>query len=56
MININIKTDNSAFGDSNYGAEVARILKQIAKDIEVTGGSRGSYQDINGNTVCKVTE
>lgn len=54
MIKITIETNNEAF-KKNFGGEVSRILKEIARDFEITGGSRVKYQDINGNTVayCK---
>lgn len=59
MITINIRTENDAFTDGRGGAEVARILRKLAKDIE--------HQDLtfvlvnlfdqNGNRVgsCKTT-
>ena len=52
MINIKIKTDNDAFQDGNFGFEVARILREIAKDLEETNSTKCTYRDINGNTVC----
>ena len=52
MINVRIETENEAFQDGNWGIEVARILKKIAKDFEETESSRASYNDINGNKVA----
>jgi hypothetical protein len=52
MIKIIIKTGNDAFSE-NYEGEVARILREIADNIE-EGYSRESFNDINGNKVCMV--
>lgn len=48
-MNVTIKTDNDAFADDE-GAEVARILRDIAQDIE-EGRTSGPCMDINGNKV-----
>ena len=45
-----IDTDNAAF-DEGGGAEIARILREVAERIE-RGDVSGSARDINGNTVC----
>lgn len=42
--------DNAAFQDGNKQAEVARILRKAADDIEA-GAETGSCMDINGNKV-----
>jgi len=55
MFKITIDTENEAFSDSNYPLEIARILKEIARDLE-DDRSKYSYQDVNGNTVCKIDE
>lgn len=47
-ININIKTVNAAFDDSNY--ELARILSKLADDIRDNNIPYYLY-DINGNKV-----
>ena len=44
-----IDTDNAAFEDSPTG-EIARILRQMADDIEETGDVRNP-RDYNGNQV-----
>jgi len=51
---IKINTSNAAFEDCGTGPEVARILKQIAEDIDfcdclISGGQDLSLQDIYGN-------
>jgi hypothetical protein len=53
MITITIKTDNSAF-EENAGAEIARILRDIADDFSRNGYAEENYRDINGNKVCTV--
>lgn len=50
--NLEIKCDNSAFGDGMLQHEIARILRKLADKIEgepleLSGGLR----DINGNRV-----
>ncbi|MDD2496182.1 MAG: hypothetical protein PHE29_13450 [Tissierellia bacterium] len=52
MVKITMKTDNAAFSD-DYEGEVARILREIADNIE-EGNFILSARDINGNTVCKI--
>ena len=53
MITIKIETENDAFVD-NFGNEVARILRKIAKDFEQTDDSKANYNDINGNKVVTI--
>lgn len=55
QVNINIKTDNDAFQNGNFGYEVARLLKEIAKDFEQTRGCKARYNDINGNQVVFIS-
>lgn len=43
-----IDTANAAFED-NEGAEVARILRQLADKLETPGDYSGFLYDINGN-------
>ena len=57
MFSLDIKTDNAAFGEDEGGhtaasvaAEVARILRELAQDIE-NGGDGGAVMDLNGNKV-----
>jgi len=47
---LNIKTDNAAFDGDNRDAEVVRILREIAANIE-QGREAGVVRDINGNRV-----
>jgi len=49
---ITINQDNEAF-DGNRELETARILKDIAKNIQ-SGHTDFKVQDINGNTVGRV--
>lgn len=64
MLTVKFDTDNAAFDDgddtdapelarSNYGAECARILRQIAQQLESDGpeGRWITLFDINGNDV-----
>lgn len=53
MLTIHIKTGNAAFSDGHYAAEVCRILRDVANDIEETRPFPGKHaiRDINGNTV-----
>jgi hypothetical protein len=56
-ITIIINTDNAAFEDENEGAEVARILRRLAR--EIYGGVNlvpgcDPLRDINGNQCGKV--
>lgn len=58
MFKLHIDTDNSAFEDGNKGAEVARILRQLADKLE-SDGLQWCYQnlrDINGNIVGAYAE
>jgi hypothetical protein len=53
---ITIKTDNAAFTDEEGEAgareqEVARILRDVAHQLEDGIASAGSVRDYNGNTV-----
>ena len=52
MFRCAIKTGNAAFGENKEeeGAEIARILRWIAEDIE-NGEESGICIDINGNNV-----
>ena len=58
MFHLKIKTENAAFSDGNRGAEIARILRDLAGMVE-NAGDTGEYRvsDINGNSVgtCKIT-
>ena len=55
MITIKIKTGNSAF-EGAIGLEVARILREMAYDVENTDEMKATYNDANGNKVAKVTQ
>lgn len=50
-----IRTENAAFADGNEAAEVARILREAADQIDNRGiplaTSSRSLHDINGNRV-----
>jgi hypothetical protein len=47
---VSIRTDNAAFEEGDRGAEVARILRDVADRLE-DGFEAGSVRDINGNLV-----
>lgn len=57
MVSIEFSTDNAAFDDENFSAEIARILRKLAKDFEENSGlSNNSPQnfrirDSNGNKI-----
>lgn len=63
MLTLSIRTGNAAFSNDDRdgdedgmacGAEVARILRQLADTLESQGlgnGDRGSLYDVNGNNV-----
>lgn len=53
MITITIKTDNAAFSDGARDAEIARILRTLAEQVE-RGGGFNFPRDINGNIVGNV--
>lgn len=46
---LSFRLNNSAFEDDE-GAEIARILRQIANDADC-GATDGNIRDANGNTV-----
>lgn len=50
MFKLTIKTDNAAFDDSMLWLELARILRDIAMQLE-NQRDEGKCRDINGNTV-----
>jgi len=53
-VTITITTDNAAFEDSNYGPEVARILRRAAVHMEDTSFMEGDtfpLHHLNGNRV-----
>lgn len=50
-----IRTGNAAF-DEDRSAEVARILRDVAEQVEKHRYIRGHAMDINGNRVCKFAE
>ena len=53
MISITIKTDNAAF-EENKAAEIARILRELAKEVENDGNLFAMrVADSNDNIVCK---
>jgi hypothetical protein len=60
MITITIRTDNAAFegGASAAGAEVARILRKLANDMEryALKYDRWVLHDANGNTIGVVRD
>jgi hypothetical protein len=54
MFSVKFSTANEAFGSNREDAaiEIARILRDIAKDVERNGvGSKMLVKDINGNTI-----
>jgi len=53
MVTIKINCDNAAF-DDDPGAELARILRELANRLHISGavqGSRKTLYDLNGNDV-----
>lgn len=51
-VNITFRTNNAAFADGNGCAEVARILRELAAEVENSAGSiDGRIRDINGNKI-----
>lgn len=50
MINISIETTNAAFQCGNLDIEKARILKELAEQIE-NGELPTQLRDIDGNTI-----
>jgi hypothetical protein len=55
---VHIGTSNDALSDEDNGAaEVARILRELAAEIEEDWGARGLYRlrDVNGNRVGYAT-
>ena len=54
MIKVILKTGNAAFEAENYGPEVARILRDLADQFEVSSADDLqdiNLRDINGNKV-----
>ncbi len=55
MFKLEMDTVNAAFADGERGAEIARILRVVAKLVEAGGsipdGDTGKLRDVNGNTV-----
>lgn len=53
MFTLEIATDNDAFTvGTGVGAEVARILRDVADNVEeLGGGAQGLLRDCNGATV-----
>jgi hypothetical protein len=47
---IKFKTDNAAFEDG-FMTECARILRELATELEEYGNDNGPIRDINGNTI-----
>ena len=50
MFYLNIETDNAAFSDDAFEAEIARILRRVADRVE-RGEQSGGILDVNGNGV-----
>lgn len=51
MFNLSLRTANAAFEENGTHYEVARILREIADDIEDSGNLNGPVMDYNGNKV-----
>ena len=49
-----IELDNAAFSEGE-GAEIARILREVADRVEGRGRASGTERDANGNRVCAWT-
>lgn len=56
MFNLSLRTANAAFEENSTHYEVARILREIADDIENSGKLHGSVMDYNGNKVGTYAE
>lgn len=52
MFTMKFETDNAAFDDGHYAAEVARILRNVADKVE-RGVLMGRIADANGNGIGK---
>jgi hypothetical protein len=48
---LRIATGNAAFADGNKHYELARILREIATDLERRNPPKAIVRDINGNSV-----
>lgn len=47
---LTINTDSAAFDDDDCGYEIARILREVADEMQENGAiTRGILRDINGN-------
>jgi hypothetical protein len=57
MFNITIDTDNSAFDNNYRGPELARILRNLADELEGMGAEGGEWRfhDANGNACGNAT-
>lgn len=55
MITITIRTENAAFADEYYNAEIVRILRNLADKAERNNTLNYRILDTNGNTVGAVT-
>jgi len=51
MFHLKIETTNDAFTFDGGGCEVARILRELADEIETTCERRDIIFDLNGNRV-----
>ena len=51
MFTLKFATDNAAFEGEALEAECARLLRQIAKRLEVREEATGTIMDANGNYV-----
>lgn len=53
MFTLTIKTDNAAFSEDDGGpeTEIARILRNVADELEAGVTTNKSLRDYNGNTV-----
>ena len=45
------ETGNDAFEGDNFEFEVARILNDVSRDLELRGKTSGKVVDVNGNIV-----
>lgn len=51
MLTVTIETGNDAFADGRVFQECARILYEIAQNLENFSRSEGALMDFNGNKV-----
>ena len=51
MYKIIIDTENAAFDGKDADIEIARILRELAEDVEQGGVENITLRDVNGNSI-----